>query len=99
MLRLTRGAEPEGVPELLIDPELKGYGELKWLPELTRCVELGRVVGELRETVALVLARDPVLARDAEDAIEVAKFDRDVRELCGPTALVFIREAEVIELS
>ena len=69
------------------------------MPELTRGVELERVVRALREPVALVLVRDPVLARDAEDAIEVAKFDRDVGELCGPTALVSIREAEVAELS
>ena len=69
------------------------------MPELTRGVELGRVFGEPKEPVALVLARDPVFARDAEDAIEVAKFDRDVGELCGPTALVFIREAEVVGLS
>ena len=64
------------------------------MPEFTRGVEIGRVVGELREPVALVLARDLVLAKDAEDAIEVSNFDRDVGELCGSTALVFIREAE-----
>jgi hypothetical protein len=90
VLPLTTGADGEAVWEVsidadaaivwepTIDAELKEDGELKYMPEFAKGVEIVGVVSEPEDPMVLVLATEPVMAKDAEEANGVAELDRDV---------------------